>query len=245
MFVYGLFDSRKPEEIRYIGKAANPIKRMGEHLREVRGGNAQTYKARWVRKVEREGGCICVTTLASASDEREALRCEMDLIAFYRKAGFKLTNATAGGEGVRLVTDDPASEATRRKMSMSATGRKASSGARKNMSKAVARRAAKGLINTDGLKRWTAEFRKGHCLTPETIARLSRSMTGRKVGPFTDIHRARISAAMKAYRRTPEHQVKLNEVNRQRAFSEEWHAALRVGQRRRYHGSPACEASDG
>lgn len=94
--VYCLSDPRTGE-VRYVGYSKYPELRFASHCKDA--GN--THKARWIMKLHREAGLRpalsvqCVVETAA-----EAKQIEVALIARHREQGARLTNGTAGGDGV-------------------------------------------------------------------------------------------------------------------------------------------------
>lgn len=109
-------------------------------------------------------------------------------IAEYRSLGFNLTNQTAGGDGGGVPGWKP-SEETKRRMSKSATGRKASEEARINMSRAA---SISHIGNTNLL---------GYKHTEEAREKMSKSQTGNKnaTGKRSSEARLKMSLAKKEF----------------------------------------------
>jgi hypothetical protein len=108
MFViYGLFDSAKPDVIRYVGKTCQrPNVRFMSHLsNSLR--KRKTHKARWIHRTLTDGGRIDLRILATTETLNEANRLERLHIKTLREAGARLTNGTDGGEGCvgRVVSE--------------------------------------------------------------------------------------------------------------------------------------------
>lgn len=99
-FVYGLIDPLYPNRVRYVGYTEDMNRRFIGHLKD----KTSTYKARWLRKVLREGRTPRMIILDFSTDRNEALQKEMSYIAEYRKIeGKHLTNETEGGAGGKIV----------------------------------------------------------------------------------------------------------------------------------------------
>jgi hypothetical protein len=56
------------------------------------------HKGRWIRKVRRSGGEVYIRSLMLVP-AAAAKRIESDIIGFYRRLGYALTNSTLGGDG--------------------------------------------------------------------------------------------------------------------------------------------------
>lgn len=110
--IYGLFDPRHPDVIRYIGKTKEIKKRLRSHLVEAK-RNGGTYKRNWIRSLLADGitPFTCVLTEVPINTWTETER------MYISKFKETLTNATCGGEG-----HEP-SEETKRKISAALKGR--------------------------------------------------------------------------------------------------------------------------
>lgn len=124
-FVYGLVDSREPEEIRYIGITNDPRRRLSHHLSSVLDNS--THKARWVAKTVRDGGEILMMPLARGLGIGDAKLVECAEIASRQN----LTNLTIGGDGISGCIF---SQESRAKMSRARKLRKTSDETRSKMS---------------------------------------------------------------------------------------------------------------
>lgn len=92
-FIYILIDPRN-NQIRYVGKANNPKKRLEGHL----GDKRKTYKTNWIKNLKsKELRPVIEIIDEVALDEWQFW--EQHYISLYKSWGFKLTNATIGGEG--------------------------------------------------------------------------------------------------------------------------------------------------
>jgi hypothetical protein len=87
--IYALTDA-KTGEVRYIGKANNPAKRLKSHMRDSLRRDTPVY--RWIRK----NGIPGLVVLHADCDDWEAK--EIEEIATYRAAGARLLNVAHGGD---------------------------------------------------------------------------------------------------------------------------------------------------
>lgn len=95
------------QRVRYVGCSFRPFERFRRgHL----DGRSETHKARWIRKLLREGLRPILEIKCILQTEEEAFRVEIALIARLKTHGEQLTNNTAGGGGVM----DPSSESRAR-----------------------------------------------------------------------------------------------------------------------------------
>lgn len=108
VFIYGLL-CPIDEAIRYIGKSVMPEKRFIAHLSGARRQTYDHHTARWIRKLEADNlrpSLVILEELADGADWRSA---ERGWITRAQKAGWPLTNSTAGGEGLDYL--DPEEKA--------------------------------------------------------------------------------------------------------------------------------------
>ena len=80
-------------EVRYIGKANDPEKRLKSHLRDARSRRTPVYC--WINKLTSNGEKPVLKVLEWATDWREA---ERRLITQYRESGARLLNVAEGGD---------------------------------------------------------------------------------------------------------------------------------------------------
>ena len=112
--VYALMSSAD-NEIRYVGQTISGLaRRRSEHINRAKRVHRPTHRDAWIRKVLREGHELVAVCLC---DHAVRDRDEMQWIAFLRFSGFRLVNATGGGDG---MTD--ASPELREKLSGSVAG---------------------------------------------------------------------------------------------------------------------------
>jgi hypothetical protein len=111
-FIYALAEPNTGV-VRYVGKAADPHVRVGQHLRD----RSSLRKARWLRSLDAPPQLLILEEIPAGADWQEA---ERRWIAHFRAEGADLTNHTDGGEGLC-----GASAETRAKLSASAKARMA------------------------------------------------------------------------------------------------------------------------
>lgn len=153
--------------VRYVGKTSRSLhKRLTRHVYDSR--KYTHYAANWLRSAREP----CIELI----DEVDGDGCaeEMALIAGLRKLGARLTNSTAGGEGVLGIQ---VSAATRAKLSAALKGRPGPMTGRKLSEEARAKISASKV----GKKR-----------PSEAITKMRASKIGK---PLTALHKARIGAA--------------------------------------------------
>lgn len=118
-FVYGLADPRT-DEIRYIGKSTQGIRRPKDHERFVKLGKDRTHKGNWIRQltsIDLSYDVLILEIFSSVTGLEEA---EISWIAFGRSLGWPLTNHTSGGEGTPGFKH---TEETKRKIGLANSGK--------------------------------------------------------------------------------------------------------------------------
>jgi len=121
VYIYGLFDPREPEHIRYVGKSnADRIRgRIHTHKKSVLYEKSKVnYRLNWLKKLEKqqvkfEYRIIEVCTSLNWQEK------ERYWIKKLKEEGHKLTNSTAGGDGCIEPTPE-----LRKKLSESHKGNK-------------------------------------------------------------------------------------------------------------------------
>lgn len=95
--IYGLRDPRT-NEIRYVGKSTEGIKRPRRHSSIEK--NRNFYKTKWVTKLRSIGLMFSIVVLQELPDAESLWEAEREWIRIGRSAlGNRLTNKTDGGEG--------------------------------------------------------------------------------------------------------------------------------------------------
>ena len=188
--VYGLRSSRDGK-IRYVGQSTvSPERRLRKHLKNA-GDGIKTHLYNWMRGERLAGHEVQMFVIESEAVWGDT---ERRLIAWYRKHGAQLTNATDGGDGTlgyRWSAED------RKRIAEFMRGRKVPP-------EVIARREV------------TAKERGSRKMTPESRAKLAAKLTGRKIpaesiakrtatrrasGGYvaSDVQRKKVSATIKAW----------------------------------------------
>lgn len=115
IYIYGL-KCPIAETIRYVGKSINPKKRLRGHLTAAKTGRADHHTARWIRKLISLGVQPELVILREVMDGERWQIVEREFIANAELSGWKLTNSTAGGEGLDYI-DPVAAEKYRTNLS--------------------------------------------------------------------------------------------------------------------------------
>jgi group I intron endonuclease len=100
-FIYTLSTKEEPGNIRYIGKANDPKDREKRHLQPYY-LNENTYKTNWLKSELKKGNSPILTIVDEVLNS-EWQYWETYWIEQFIAWGFKLTNGTAGGEGLVLT----------------------------------------------------------------------------------------------------------------------------------------------
>ena len=119
--IYGLIDPNT-QELRYIGYASNLHKRLLQHYQPAN-LKKLTHKVNWLKSLLILGQKAEPVVLEACNTQEELPQAEMDMISYFKSIGCNLTNSTNGGDGGfgRIV-----SEESRKKVSISNTGKKPS-----------------------------------------------------------------------------------------------------------------------
>jgi hypothetical protein len=101
--VYGLFSSKEPDRVRYVGisKNENADKRMAVHLTSARNNEklARLPVYKWIKKHEADGYKIGYVLIETGLSWDEACYLEIAYIKDYRALDSGILNMTDGGEG--------------------------------------------------------------------------------------------------------------------------------------------------
>lgn len=175
----------------YVGK--------GKNNRAWGFNRRNPYYKNVVAKLSRLGMCVEVRMVRSGMMEADAHALEIERIAFWRKAGIKIANATDGGEGVsglkhsaksRQKMKEKRSAQSREKHSAIMRGRKHSTDHRAKISA-----GNKGRIVSAETKRRISEALKGRGFSEQRIANLRSSHLGKT---HDDATRKRMSESQRA-----------------------------------------------
>lgn len=175
----------------------------------------RTYKANWIRSLQRKGLDYKITILEEVPSVENLASAEVWWVLFGRACGWPLTNLTNGGEGTVGVVR---SAETRARIVAALTGRKRSLESRQRQSTTLKQRGHKPSleIRTKGIAAVrgkpvtlsqslaVSKSNKARIVTAETRAKMSASRSARPNSPET---RAKISAA-KRLRDTAKKRVK-------------------------------------
>jgi DNA-binding transcriptional regulator YdaS (Cro superfamily) len=133
--IYALADPRTGE-VRYVGKAVDPARRLRQHMTAFQLRNYRSQKNSWLLSLL-DAGVTPTLHVLELVEHQDANAAEIRWIAKALEMGARLTNGTAGGEG-GAVTDPDA----RARIRAAHVGSKASAETKKKMSAAAKRRCA-------------------------------------------------------------------------------------------------------
>lgn len=95
--------------IRYVGKSENPHKRFIKHIAAANRNEADHHTSRWLRKLIAQGLRPELVILREVGEKERWQDVEREFIAMAEMQGWRLTNSTAGGEGLDYL--DPVAKA--------------------------------------------------------------------------------------------------------------------------------------
>lgn len=154
-------------EIRYVGKTVKKLSdRLKIHIWAAAKGN-KTHRCNWLRQLAKDGLVPVIEEIERLDIDANWQERESFWITHYRGAGFSLTNATSGGEGMHGATH---TQEARRLISLAHKGKAISQDQREKQSAAMA----------------------GRALTDEHKQRISAATRGKKRSELT---KRRMSAA--------------------------------------------------
>lgn len=161
-----------------------------------------SHKNNKIKKARASGRRIFIEYLATGLTNSKACEIEREFIAMYGRWDTSehgnLTNRTDGGEGSAGFIP---SEETRRKMSASRKGLQARLGKTNSKEHNLKiSESSRGRVCSEETRAKISASNRGHSRkhSEETKAKMSASRMGKKMPPFSDEHRARLSAAAKA-----------------------------------------------
>ncbi len=172
MHIYALSES-DTGEIRYIGKTTAELhQRLAGHL--SRGYlKKNTYKNCWIRGVLARGANLLIHSVQVLSTEDDLNAAEIYWIKFFRDQGYRLTNGTDGGDGLR----NPSAE-TRAKTSAAIKAVWEIPGHKERMS--LAHKDQIGHPMSQKTKEAVSACQKGKVLSDDTKRKISSSKKGKK-----------------------------------------------------------------
>jgi len=212
-FIYGLVHPNDPLEasyVRYIGKTNLPRKRLTQHVRDGRISDRKKLYF-WIKDILSTGEKPRMLILEEC-ELKDWKNKEREWIEKYQS---NLFNILPGGCGPEEIY-----EATRKKMSASHLGKKATKQARENISKAL-----KGRTFSEEHRKNLSEAQKRRAPpTQATREKISKTTKGRT---FSDETRRKLSRALTGRTFSPESRRKMSESRMGRIITKEWRENLR------------------
>ena len=200
--VYGLYSSREPDVLRYVGQTTQlPKFRLAQHRNYAK--RKQTAVHKWFLREVFDGFVISLRVLVEGAVFNVT---EIELIELHRRNGAQLLNLTDGGEGTvgwignRGIKRPDLAERNRRNK-----GKPGHPMSEDNKKKLMASLA-------DKPRPWIAERNRsmkgmpGHPHTEQSRARISAGNKGKIINDET---RKKISIANTGKKRTPEQIIKI------------------------------------
>ncbi len=215
--IYYLYDPRRKEEIRYIGKTVCLLKnRLKGHIRQAKLPSRKTKCHKWIYHLLKQGIEPKIKALERVNGTPGDLdKAESKWIGKTRKQNHRLCNHTNGGEG----------GATR-------NGYKNSEEQKAKVSEAVKRQWSEGLrkpfIHTEESKAKIGAAHKGRIFSEESKAKMSRSHKGKKMPdhvkeillnchlgkPLSEKHKQTLSKTHQGHYVSPETKKKISESHK-------------------------------
>lgn len=205
--LYTLSLSHSPDEIRYVGitKHDDVLVRLKAHKWKARSGNSvRLYN--WIRKHYED---VVITKVEGDLSWEEACTKERQLISELRASNAKLLNLTDGGEGHLGLR--PSTE-TRKRMSKAQTGRVVSEETKKKISLSNS-----GKKRTIDARKKMSDAKRGRKLTEEHKVNIGKSGIGRM---FSSETRKKMSEVQKGKTLSTSHIEKLRAGQKRRRARE-------------------------
>ncbi|MNT09197.1 GIY-YIG catalytic domain protein [compost metagenome] len=96
------------DTVRYIGKSINPEKRLAGHISSARTMAYRHHTSAWIRKLLSVGLAPELLVIDEVPEGESWQDCERSWIAKAPSLGWRLTNSTAGGEGLDYICPEAA-----------------------------------------------------------------------------------------------------------------------------------------
>ncbi len=218
--IYGLYDPRYPNDIKYVGVTVQKLNTRLNNHRCITKSTNFTHKENWINKLYREGVCPEIKLLEECNSVELMYEREIVWIKNLRKQGYKLTNTDEGGKGRASGPRKPHSEETKRKMSEAQKGRPGkplSEATKRKMSETT--RGVPRKPHSEETKKKISEAHRGKTFnhSEETRRKISEAnkgqvpwSKGKKLGPKSEETRRKISMARKGRLLTEEQKKKIS-----------------------------------
>lgn len=190
IFIYGL-ECPVERTIRYVGKSNNPRCRHKAHISAAHRGVYDHHTARWIRRLLRDGLRPSLVILREVKAGERWQDVEREVIASAKSRGWRLTNSTAGGEGLDYINpEDEARYRANLKRAMDAYNATPEGRARQ-------RRMVEAALEPEALARRNAAIKEA-LSRPEVKERLSRAASELNSRP--EVKAAKSKAAKEVWR---------------------------------------------
>ena len=143
-------------------------------------------------KLKKLGMCVEVRMVASGLSEDDALRLEIERIAFWRERGIELSNKTAGGDGLKSPPEDVLEKmraASKKRWSSPVEREKASAATKLAMSDPKVRekisKTLTGKMASDETRAKMSASHLGHVVSKEAREKISKAHLGNTYGSKT------------------------------------------------------------
>lgn len=201
VFIYGL-ECPVERVIRYVGKSTKPEARLRAHISSAQRGVYEHHTARWIRRLLEVGLRPALVILHEVQEGENWQDVERQFIASAAGRGWRLTNSTAGGEGLDYLNpEDEARYRTNLKRAMAAFNASPAG-------KARMRRMIEAALEPEALARRNEAIRAAY-ENPEVIDRTRKANTEINARPEVKAARSRAGESMW---RDPEVRSRLMEI---------------------------------
>jgi hypothetical protein len=182
----------------YVGKGSgnrfDPTRTRNKHHSNIK------------KKLKKLGMCVEVRMVFSGISEEDALRLEVERIAFWKDRGVELANKTSGGDGLKNPSEEVLEKmrvASKKRWSSFAEREKHSISMKKTMlNDEIRLKISKSLTGKKASKETRSKMSlsaMGHCVSEETKKKISKAHMGNTYGTKTKgIPRPKMSDDTKA-----------------------------------------------
>jgi hypothetical protein len=187
-YIYGL-ECPVENIVRYVGKAVRPERRLAAHLSGARRFAYDHHAARWIRRLLADGLEPRLVILHEVQAGERWQDIEREFIASAPERGWRLTNSTAGGEGLDYLNpEDEARYRANLKRAMAAFNASPAG-------KARMRRMIEAALEPEALVRRNEAIRTAY-ENPEVIERTRKANTEINARPEVKAARSRAGESM-------------------------------------------------
>lgn len=190
VFIYGL-ECPVERTIRYVGKSTNPAMRLRAHISGAQRRAYDHHTARWIRRLLDDGLRPALVILREVQEGERWQEIEREFIASAETKGWRLTNSTAGGEGLDYLNpEDEARYRANLKRAMDAYNATPEG-------KARFRRMIDATLEPEALARRNAAIRE---VKAKPEFRVKMSAVGREINSRPEVKAAKSKASAAMWR---------------------------------------------